>query len=649
MVLKFIPAKPGFRTGQFLLFKNPEFVIECFNTKEASDSLRKLDQARKDGFHVAGYFAYESLNSIHEISNHQSSKPLISMAAYKEYQIFPEDNLNNVLAIWKNHFTQGTFQLLEDSACNDTNFEFKDRCKKANLKYKKLEKQRQQFHDAIQKIKTRLVAGDTYQINYTSTSEWHFDGNPISLFKFLHEQQPTSQSALILSGGRSILSFSPESFFTISNQENTYQISTQPMKGTAARSTNKKQDLYNLNFLKHDKKNRAENLMIVDLMRNDLGQVAVNGTVHTRELFQTQTHPTLHQMTSTIEANISQKTYENCFQELFAKIFPAGSITGAPKISSQKIIQELEQSNRGLYTGSIGFALACDPDQKNTGFQNLQKIPVVDFNVAIRTLDIDLLQKKALYGSGCGIVFDSDPELEWQEFLLKRSFIAAAFDDFHLIETIRLANGETPELEWHISRLQNGIRDIFKASREKIKNDMFKLNERLKSLKKSHPVGDFKIRIGYYRKKIRYEIVSVHKTRNTSRPNTIFFSSDKVFSGSSLASYKSSDRVLYDIWWQIAQSEGFSDVIFLNEKNEIVECATQNLLIYTSARQWVTPDLNSGCLYGIGLQVLINKFPKIIFKKIHKDDLRKARAIFSINSVNGLRRAKIDFDFITNR
>ncbi len=280
-----------------------------------------------------------------------------------------------------------------------------------------------EYSQRIATIHEWIRAGDVYQLNFTAPMRFEARGSAAALYARLRARQPVGYGAFLhWQPGRRILSFSPELFFRIDGdgaRRGRRRIVTRPMKGTAPRGRTTREDRQIAEWLRNDAKNRSENVMIVDLLRNDLGRVACFGTVRAEELFAVERYPTLWQMTSTIRAELRP---EAGFYDIFRALFPCGSVTGAPKVRAMQLIAELEDAPRGVYTGAIGF------------FSPWQTV----FNVAIRTLELD--GDRGKMGAGSGIVIDSDPAEEYRECLLKAEFLTRSStelpEQFSLIETM---------------------------------------------------------------------------------------------------------------------------------------------------------------------------------------------------------------------
>ena len=285
---------------------------------------------------------------------------------------------------------------------------------------------KEDYFKNIEKIKEYISQGVSYEVNYTYPSKIETNLDDFELYQKLLEQQTTPYNTFIKNKNVTLLSFSPELFFRLKGNK----ILTKPMKGTVPRGKTQDEDKKNKEFLYNDIKNRAENIMIVDLLRNDLGRISKVGSVKVDKLFDIEQHKTLYQMTSEIS---SQLLTNISLYDIFQAIFPFGSITGAPKISTMKIIDELETYNRNIYCGAIGF---LSPD-------------MVEFSVPIRI--IQKIDDNFIYNAGGAIVWDSQAEDEWMETQIKAKFLET---DFHLIETIK------DDFPLHIKRMKNSAKQL---------------------------------------------------------------------------------------------------------------------------------------------------------------------------------------------
>jgi len=367
------------------LFSQPVDIITGSGPEDVRPVHDKIRQALQAGMYVAGWWSYEwgyalipKLN--HLLQVHRPDYPLVWLGVYRK-PLVREKPLT-----------------LENSCSSATSTESAD-FQPGPLG---LDTTGREFINAVTRVQDYIRAGDTYQVNYTVRSRFSYTGSPFELYRRLRSEQAVSYGAVIKAFDRYVLSLSPELFFH--RKDN--RIWSKPMKGTAARGKTPEEDSKQARFLENDIKNRAENVMIVDLLRNDLGRIARTGSVTVPRLFHVEKYATLFQMISRIEAEL------RCgitWQEIFQALFPCGSITGAPKIRTMEIISELETSPRGIYTGSIGFIA---PDNHAV------------LNVAIRTLVLD--GSRGEMGIGSGITIGSDPEAEYEETRLKLKFLEQA-------------------------------------------------------------------------------------------------------------------------------------------------------------------------------------------------------------------------------
>ncbi len=354
------------------LFQDPEFIISCTDPVYFKRSFQDMELALSQGYHLAGFLSYEAGYYFEErlYQNKQYDFPLIYLGAYKD--------------VGKNKLTKSTQDYrLENLRLNIT---------------------QEQYSSNINVIRDYIAKGDVYQITYCLKLLFDFYGDSLSLYYQLLKEQPVPYPAYIQTDQFRILSLSPELFI----KKNSTHLVTKPMKGTWPRGNGLFLDLIAPLCLKYDRKNRAENVMIADLLRNDLGRLGLD--IKAPTLFEVARYKTLCQMTSTVTAKVNQ---DISIYKLFSAIFPSGSVTGAPKIRAMGIINELEKDQRKIYTGAIGF---ITPDKD------------MFFNIPIRTLLIKnnpalSAGRQAEMGIGGGIVWDSTPAGEWNEGLLKAQFL----------------------------------------------------------------------------------------------------------------------------------------------------------------------------------------------------------------------------------
>ena len=319
------------------------------------------------------------------------------------------------------------------------------------------------YRSQFGRVADYIKAGDIYQANLSFRADVPFAGHPAALYALIRGRAAAGHSALVFTGETWVLSFSPELFFEY--EEDGGGITVRPMKGTAQRGATPAEDEAIAAALAADPKQRAENLMIVDLMRNDLTRLARPGTVKVPSLFQVERYPTVHQMVSTVTARPGADAGPI---EVLAGLFPCGSVTGAPKLRAMEVIAEVEHGPRGVYTGAIG-AVTSDGD--------------ASFNVAIRTLTIEQGATRALLGLGSGVVADSHADEEWDECLAKGAFVTAGEMPFDLIETMRFDPlAGLPLLERHLSRMKASARLFgFAFDRHATRNELQAATFRLRA------------------------------------------------------------------------------------------------------------------------------------------------------------------------
>jgi para-aminobenzoate synthetase/4-amino-4-deoxychorismate lyase len=463
------------------------------------------------------------------------------------------------------------------------------------------------YRNKILKIKELIAAGDTYQVNFTDRLTLETKLDPAAAFATLSRQQPVPYAAFLNIAGQHILSLSPELFFKINNNK----ITTRPMKGTMPRGNDLESDTLAALALQHDEKNRSEHIMIVDLLRNDLGRICTMGSVHVEDLFTIERYETLLQMTSTISGLVKPNL---TFYEIFRALFPSGSITGAPKIRTMQIIRDLEQHPRGIYTGAIGYIA---PNLNAT------------FNVAIRTLT--LKDGHASMGVGGGIVADSDPAAEYRECLLKASFLTHAPNDFQLIETI-LWNRDFYLLTKHLDRLAASATYFnFTLDRDTI----------ITQLKSQATTFEPNTK---YRVRLLLDAAgtpTITATPLTTNPTgLICLSTEPTFSTDLFLHHKTTRRTLYDRLYKEAIAQGYDDIIFLNERNELTEGAISNIFLRKGLKL-LTPPTTSGVLPGIYRSHILETNPNAEEKVLTLKDLHTADAIYICNSVRGMNEVKL--------
>ena len=472
-----------------------------------------------------------------------------------------------------------------------------------------------------------IRAGDVYQLNFTAPIWVKAPGSAAKYYARLRARQPVDFGAFLhWEQGQHILSFSPELFFRVDHERETRRIVARPMKGTVRRGRTTREDRDLAEWLRNDPKNRSENVMIVDLLRNDLGRVARFGTVSTRNLFAVERYPTLWQMTSTVTAELRPGIG---FREIFRALFPCGSITGAPKVRAMQLIAELEGRPRGVYTGAIGF------------FSPQRTV----FNVAIRTLELS--GGEGVMGVGSGIVIDSDPADEFRECLLKAQFLTGPAhrsaacggqtDNLSLIETM-LWNGAYPLLELHLDRLTDSAEYFgFPCDRAAIGAA---LDEYTSQFAKAETYSPRRVRLLL---DADGELTLTNETlvpENQDRIARVGISSTRTDPADPMLYHKPTQRALYAQELKQAVESGFDDVLFLNLRGEVTEGAISNVFIEKDGG-WSTPPVECGLLAGVYRRHLLETRPEIEERVLTLDDLQGADSIYLTNAVRGLRRAEV--------
>ncbi|HYJ31482.1 MAG TPA: aminodeoxychorismate synthase component I [Allosphingosinicella sp.] len=457
---------------------------------------------------------------------------------------------------------------------------------------------RADYEQAVARILAHIHAGDIYQANFTFASDVRFAGHPLALYAALRARAAAPHGAIIYTGAHWILSFSPELFFETDGS----RIVARPMKGTAPRTADPR-------ALSADPKQRAENLMIVDLLRNDLSRVSRPGTVKVPSLFEVETYPTLHQMISTVTAELEPGAAMP--SRLLGALFPCGSITGAPKIRAQQILGTLESSPRGVYTGAIGRVAP--------GGEAL-------FNVAIRTLVVADGGGVARLGLGSGIVADSDAADEWRECLAKGAFVTDPARSFDLAETMRFDPEEgVAELDRHLARLKSSADALgFVFDRHHARNELQAATFRVPGPARVRlllsPTGALAIEIG--------PLPPI-----PAEPVAVALAPRPVPGDDFRLAFKTSDRA----FWDEARDPDTFETIFHDEAGFLTEGSFTSLFVERGG-MLLTPPLARGLLPGILRQRLIEE------GRAREADLVAADLVSGFligNDVRGLIRATL--------
>lgn len=476
------------------------------------------------------------------------------------------------------------------------------------------------YLDRIRQIHEAIRRGDTYQINYTTRLHLQAYGNPVSLYRRLRQPVPYAVlSHLPDAEGQSAwtLCFSPELFLNIASDGT---ISTEPMKGTAP-ILGDGQDERRAAELQADPKNRAENVMIVDLLRNDLGKIAQIGKVCVPEPFKVSRFGSVWQMTSTIQA---QALPDTSFADILRAAFPCGSITGAPKKMSMQIIESLEAEPRGLYTGSIGY---LNPSSGGLGFEGA-------FNVVIRTLSLTPLSDgiyQGVYGVGSGIVIDSDPAAEYRECGWKARFLNELRPDFGIFETLRAENGRCTLLDRHLCRLKTSAQALNLPLPDGCENQ-------IKQYIADLPDGAFRVKALLASDGISLSRAVLNRLTDKQR---VIISPTILPAQNYLRRFKTTCRTVFDQAWQTAETQGAFDSLFFNSDGILLEGGRSNVFV-KHLGQWLTPSLDLDILNGIMRQAVLDEPQKylqtnqVIETHITQKTLQEAEEIRLSNALRGV-------------
>ena len=480
-----------------------------------------------------------------------------------------------------------------------------------------------QFAAAIAKIHAYIEAGDTYQVNYTYRLRFDVYGSPVTLYRQLRQRQPVPYGSLILlEDGAAVLSLSPELFV----RHAAGVLTTRPMKGTAAASGDAGQDALAAKALAADPKNRAENLMIVDLLRNDLGRIAVLGSVRVPQLFEVTRFNTVLQMTSTVQAQVRD---DISLSAVIQALYPCGSITGAPKHRTMQIINELEPEPRGLYTGAIGW---FDVEQPGRRFGDFC------LSVPIRTLWLQPAAPDGLHGAGirhgemgvgAGIVHDSVAAEEYAECALKAKFLTGMVGDFSLFETMYAAAEDgCRHLDLHLQRLRAS------AAYFGFPYDENTLRENLRAHCANLPAGA--------PQRLRLTLsadgscsLQSAELGTLEMPVSLLIAPAPVQSGDLFLRHKTTIRQRYDQAWQQAQQLGAFDMLFFNGEGELTEGGRSSVFVKLDGR-WYTPPLRAGLLPGVMRSVVLDDPAwNASERSLDLEDLLAAEQIMVCNALRG--------------
>lgn len=553
--------------GLRYLFTKPIKELKTRNLDQVEDLLREVEAYQEQGFYAVGYVSYEA-----------------APAFEKKFAVHPAPLMGEYLLYFTIHEKVETLPFPEDYEAVDLPANWKE------------EVEAPAYQEAIKTIHHHIRQGDTYQVNYTVQLSQELKADPLAIYNRLVVEQKAHYNAFIQHDDVSILSISPELFF----EQDDRLLTTRPMKGTTRRGLTNQADLKEASWLEADPKNRAENMMIVDLLRNDMNRISEIGSEQVTHLCQVEQYSTVWQMTSTIESRLRP---EVDLVQAFQALFPCGSITGAPKISTMEIIQNTELAPRGVYCGTIGILL---PKGKRI------------FNVAIRTLQMQ--GTKAIYGVGGGITWDSKWEGEYQETKQKSAVLYRQEPRFELLTTGRIHQGELTFLEQHLTRLREASRYFaYPFNEPKLLN---KLQEQLAHV---DPSLDYRCRIALQRN----GTIQLTITELTDLPASYLqaqLTEQKLDLATPFTYFKTSQRD------HLGQSD--HEQIFHLPDGSLLETTIGNLVLEIEG-QLYTPLAHLPLLDGIYRRHLLET-QQVEEKLLTLNDLIDADRIYTCNALRGL-------------
>ncbi len=547
-------------------FGAPDQTLVAHSPAQVRPVLEAVDALARQGRWCVGYLRYEAGAAFDPaLEVHEADGPLAWFGVYDAPQVWPEAEVGDIaVAQW-----QGSLS-------------------------------RTAFDQGMADIHRAIADGELYQLNYTAQLHGVLQGAPRDLFTALRRAQPGGYAAFIDTGDEQVLSVSPELFFDWDGE----RILVRPMKGTAPRGATPEMDAALAAQLRASPKERAENVMIVDLIRNDLSRVAQPFSVHVPHLFRLEALPSVWQMTSDVEANTRSGT---TLADVFAALFPCGSITGAPKVRAMHMIRALEPEPRGVYCGAVGV---------------VRPGGAATFNVAIRTVTVQGAAVRC--GIGSGITADATAEGEWQEWRHKRAFLERASQPFELLETLALEDGVLRHLPEHLARLARA------AAHFAYPWDAAQVEARLRQLVELHRQGLWRVRLrlGAWGQ-VQAEVFELESTPPLVRLMLAPTAFEEA--GSEFVRFKTTWRAHYDAF--APRLPGVFDTLLWNRQGELTECTRGNVAVRLDGR-WVTPPLRCGLLDGIGRARYLRE-GRLVEAVVRVDDLSRATGLAFVNSLRG--------------
>jgi len=590
----------GTDTALRCAFDTPLQTLVAHAPDQVKPLLDKVNAFSQQGFWCVGYLRYEAAPAFDAaLSVHAADGPLAWFGVYAQALPWPDEGMEG-----------------DTAGCVHWHSALS----------------RPEFDAHMAGIHQAIAAGEYYQVNYTAPLTGEFTGSALALFKRLHRAQPNAYAACIDTGFEQVLSVSPELFFDwqCGQPGESGRLLTRPMKGTAPRGHSPAEDEALASALLASPKERAENVMIVDLLRNDVSRIAEPFSVKVPALFKVQTLPTVFQMVSDVTARTRPGT---TLTDVFGALFPCGSITGAPKVQAMRAIRDLEPAPRGIYCGAIGVVR---PGGHAT------------FNVAIRT--VTLRDHQATCGIGSGITFDATAEAEWQEWQHKRGFLNRASEAFELLETLRLENGAYVNLRAHLARISKAARHfgyvfdetLMRRALDTLATDA--LAEDVSGSRRADSQADasatpttaWRVRLllnAHGQPHLEKFILNSAPAFVNIALAAIPFEASK----SEFTRFKTTWRVHYEAF--TPTNPNVFDTLLYNAQGELTECTRGNIALLLDGR-WVTPPLHCGLLDGVGREMYLAN-GRLSEAVVRVDDLPRVQALAFVNSLRGWLDARL--------
>jgi len=557
--------------SEWLLFASPVGLIQAHRIGDVIPALREIERAVGKGLFAAGLIGYEAAPAFDPAFDTYPliQRPLLWFGIYEGLLELP---------------ALPVLRLVPDALDWQPDIS------------------RQSYSTAVAAIKESIARGDTYQVNFSYRLRSRFSGEPWKLFSAMYHAQETGCAAFLNMGEHVVCSVSPELFFALSGDE----IVCRPMKGTLPRAATTVQDDLQAVRLRTSEKDRAENLMIVDMVRNDLGRIAIPGTVRVPSLFEVERFDTVWQMTSTVSAMTTAPV-----SEILRALFPCASVTGAPKVETMRIIRSLESSPRGVYTGCIGYVA---PGRR------------ARFSVAIRTVHVDRAGEFAEYGVGGGIVWDSTDVGEYAECLTKASVLTWAKSSFSLLETLLWQPGKGYFLlELHLERMAGS------AGYFGFRFDRCAAERSLQEAARTFPPVCHRVRIAADSEGVLTLQAEVLRPGTSGRRWRLALARNPIDRSNRFLYHKTTHRRQYQD--ACTGLDGCDDVILWNEAGEVTESTIANIVLRQGG-ELITPPVSSGLLPGVFREHLLSR-GRIREGVIRLEDLNQGEPLYLINSVRG--------------